>query len=312
MPTNRVSNYIFFVPMKILFSFLLLLCISHVSFGQILDNTEGQTFGDEPYFNEQFVRRNKIKRIKGFYSSKASMDVIRKSKDIYQYDFDEQGRLIKEVRTQFGDTLVSMFEYGANGELAVTRKSDNYGFHSYHFEYDEKNRVIRKEYRRDVNKNGDKYHFELDRSFIVSEERFEYIELEGKNYKMRYLNNAGKVYKEEIYFFNEFDLLVKQEGRLIMGSGITNVFYSYDEMGRVTEKTVEKKLMGDSKSVWKYEYDEHDNLLAQHYYKNDVYLKETQIVYKQETLLLDAFVNRETENDFVTILQFKSYDFYDE
>ena len=300
-----------FVFMKMVFSFFLVGAFSQLSWGQILDNTEGQTFGDRPYFNQQFISKNNIKSIRGFYSTKAAMDIIRKSEDIYWYDFDQKGRLKKEMRTQFGDTLVTMFEYDDAGRLKVTRKSDNYGFHSHHYEYDERDRIILKEYRRDVSKNGDKYDFELDRSFIVSEERFEYEDLEGKNYKKRYLNNAGKVYKEEIYFFNEYDLLVRQEGRLVMGSGITNVSFSYDEKGRVVEKTIEKKVMGSTKSVWKYEYDEHDNLLAQHYYKNDVYLKETQIVYHQETLLLEAVVNRETENSFVTILQFKSYLYYE-
>ena len=297
--------------MRMLMIYILVLIFQFSGFSQILDNTQGQTFGEKPYFNEHFVSRNKIKCIKGYYSTKASLDVIRKSKDFYQYEFDENGRLIKELRTQFGDTLVSMYAYDSIGRLKILRKSDNYGFHSYHFSYDERNRITKKEYLRDVSKNGDKYKFDLDRSFIVSEEKFEYQALEGSNYKKRYLNNAGKIYKEELFFFNEFDLLVRQEGRLIMGSGITNVIYTYDEMGRVVEKKMENRMTTSSSSLWKYEYDEHDNLLAEHYYKNDNYLKETQVVYKPETLLLEAFINRETENDFVTILQFKAYEFYD-
>jgi len=306
-----MSFYTSFVDMKSLLIVLIIFCLGSAGFGQILDNTEGQTFGDYPYFNQNFVSRNKIKCIKGFYSTKASLDVIRKTKDIYQYEFDAKGRLVKELRTQFGDTLVSIFEYNASGQLDVLRKSDNYGFHSYHFSYDERNRITKKEYRRDVNKNGDKYNFELDRSFIVSEERFEYVPLEGQNYKKKYLNNAGKIYKEELFFFNEFDFLVRQEARLVMGSGITNVFFTYDEMGRVIEKKMEKRMTSKSIASWKYEYDEHDNILALHYYKNENYLKETQVVYKPETLLLEAFINRETENDFVTILQFKGYEFYE-
>lgn len=277
---------------------------------QILDNTEGKTFGDVPFFNEDFIRRNKVKTITGFYSTKASLDIIRKSADAYYYEFNKEGQLIKDYRTRFGDTLMSMYEYNAQGQLETLRKSDKNGYYAYHFLYDDRGRILEKEYRRDVNKTGDKVNFVLDKSFIVSVERFEYIDLEGENYKKIYYNTADKVYKEEFFYFDENGYLTKQEGRLKMGSGLTNITYTYDEMGRVTEKLVEKRIMGNYVSKWVYEYDEHSNVLAQHYYKDDKYMTEIQIVYVEETMLLKAFVTREVETEFVTILRFSDYTYF--
>jgi len=79
-----------------------------IAVGQMLDNTEGKTFGETPYFNEAFVKRNKIKTLKGYFSTKATMDYIRKSKDVYYYEFNEAGQLIKDYRTQYKDTFVCL------------------------------------------------------------------------------------------------------------------------------------------------------------------------------------------------------------
>lgn len=285
--------------------------LSLVGYSQILDNTEGKTFGEVPFFNEDFIRRNKVKSIRGNYSTKAEMAYIKKSKDTYYYAFNEAGQLIQDYRTQFGDTLISMYSYNSKGELIMIRKSDPGGFHSYHFKYDEKGRILEEEYRRDINKVGDKTSFQLDKSYSVSIEKYEYITLEGRNYKKLYYNTAGRIYKEEFYYYNEDGYLLREEGRLKMGSGITNTIFKYDDMGRVIEKEVEKKVMGNYKSKWVYEYDEHSNVLAQHYYKNNQYMQEIQIVYVPETMLLKAFLYRDEETNFMTILQFMDYTFYE-
>ncbi len=292
--------------------FILLLINFSVFLGnaQILDNTQGQTFGEVPFFNEDFIKRNKIKAIKGYYATKASLDYIKKSEDIYYYEFNEKGQLKKDYRTQYGDTLIALYEYDSIGRLSILRKSDNGGFHSYHFMYDQKNRIVSKEYRRDINKTGNKDHFELDKSFIVSIEKFKYVALDGLNYKKIYLNNAGIPYKDEFFYFDENKLLVKQEGRFKIGSGLSYTAFIYDEKGRVQEKLIEKKGIGNSKLRWKYEYDLHENVLAEHYYKNDNYITEKQIVYYEDSFLLKAIVSKVVETEFVTILQFSEYTYF--
>ncbi len=295
--------------MNKLFGCILILC-SVIGNAQMLDNTEGKAFGDVPFFNTAFVKRNKIKTIKGFYSTKATLDPIRKTKDVYYYEFNDQGQLIKDYRTQYGDTLVSMYEYDTKGRLQLMRKSDQGGFHAYHYVYDDKDRILEEEYRRDVSKVGDKTKFQLDRTFIVSIEKYAYEELEGENYKKIYYNAAGKIYKEEFFYKDEFGNLARQEGRLKMGSGLTNTTFSYDEKGRVVEKMVEKKVMGNYVSKWVYEYDTHDNVMAQRYYKDDKYMTEIQLVYADATMLLEAIIWRDEETNFVTILQFSDVGFF--
>ena len=279
--------------------------------GQMLNNIEGKTFGDVPYFNEAFVQRNKIKTIKGYYSTKATLDIIRKSKDIYYYEFNAKGQLIQDYRTQYGDTLISIYEYNEGGVLSVLRKSDNDGFHSYHYKYDKRGRILEREYRRDFNKVGDVANFKLDKSFSISIEKFEYLKMEGLNYKKIYYNNAGRVYQEEFFYFEEKGYLIRQEARMKMGASFTNTTYVYDEFGRVKEKIIEKRLTNTYKTRWVYEYDEHSNVLAQHYYKKKVYLSESQIVYSQDNLLIEAIITRDVETNLVTILKLSDYEFFE-
>lgn len=278
---------------------------------QMIDNTEGQTFGEVPFFHVDFIQRNKVKSIRGYYSTKATLDVIHRTKDFYGYEFNRAGQLIKDYRSQFGDTLVRMYEYDENGQLAVLRKSDKQGFESYHYLYDDRGRILSEEYRRDLSKERVKTNFILDKSYSVSVEKFEYVDLEGLNYKKVYYNTAGKIYMDEFFYFDENEFLLRQEGRLKMGSGLTNTYYSYDQKGRVIEKRVEKSVMGNYTSKWTYEYDEHSNVLAQHYYKNDVYITENQIVYFQESFLIKAIITRDEATDFMTILQFADYSHYE-
>lgn len=277
----------------------------------MLDNIEGKTFGEVPFFNESFVQRNKIKTIKGYYSTKATLDIIRKSKDVYYYEFNAKGQLIQDYRTQYGDTLISIYEYNEQGQLSILRKSDNDGFHSYHYRYDERGRILEREYRRDFNKVGDVASFELDKSFSISIEKFEYLEMEGLDYKKIYYNNAGRVYQEEFFYYEENGYLIRQEARMKMGSSYTNTTYVYDELGRVKEKIIEKHIVSTYISKWIYEYDAHSNVLAQHYYKKDAYLTENQIVYSQDNLLIDAIITRDAATNLVTILKLSDYKFFD-
>lgn len=284
--------------------------VGYLGFAQILDNTLGQTFGEQPFFNDSFVKNNQIKSIKGFYSTKATLDIVRPTDDFYYYEFNKQGQLIKDYFTRFKDTLISHYSYDDKGNIASIRRSDKHGFYSYNFTYDSAGRVIEKDYRRDVNQTRNKVNFVLDRSFIVSVEKFEYVDFDSSSYKMLYYNNTGKVYKEEFYYFDEYNNLVTLEGRMKMGSGYNKTTYTYNNLGLLVEKTEFSKLINTTDSKWLYEYDAFGNVYALHIYKNGVYTTEYQIVYDQSTMLLNAIVTQDEETELLTILKFSAYTYY--
>lgn len=61
-------------------------------------NLEGNAFTDLPYFDVNFIRINKIKSVSGNYSIKKDGDMIRNTKDIFEYKFDSLGYLIRLLK----------------------------------------------------------------------------------------------------------------------------------------------------------------------------------------------------------------------
>ena len=56
---------------------LFLLFTSFLGFSQMLDNQLGKAFSDDPFFNENFIKRNKIKKIT---EVKENIDKLKESK----------------------------------------------------------------------------------------------------------------------------------------------------------------------------------------------------------------------------------------
>ena len=295
--------------MKILTGFLFITCLFRLN-GQIVDHTSGNLFAEDPAFNTWFIKKNKIRTIKGHYSTKADLDRIRDNKNIYVYEFNTNGQLIKDYKTAFSDTIVRMYEYDANHNLTLIRKTDRYGFHSYHYEYDSLNRMIRKSYRRDLNKTYNKVNFKLERSLTISEQTYSYEDTKSGT-KKTYYNSVGRAFRTEWFYRDENGFLIKQEAKSITGSGTDKTEYVYNQNGLLKEKITTSFLTNNNVTRITYEYDEFENIQAQHYYRNGVYRTEYQIVYDSRTLLLSALLSRDIETNVITILKFSEYSYFD-
>lgn len=294
-----------------LFILIFLLVLTQIGYTQILDNSKGETFSKTPFFNTDFIKKNKVKSITGYYSTKAELSTIKKSHDIYVYQFNLKGELIKEFRTKQKDTIISQYSYDKDGNLSKIRKSDKYGFHSYHYKYDSIHRVIKQEYRRDINHSKDKVNFELDKSFYISSESYTYEET-AIGLKKLYYNSKDRVFKTEFFYRDEDGYLLKQDHQLKTGSGRGLTTYKYGNKGLMTEKFSETHIIGKVTTKTVFEYDEFENVLAQHYYRNGTYLTEYQIIYNEKNMLLSAILTRDVKLNFITILKFSDYTFFDD
>ncbi len=295
--------------MKIIFIGLLI-NLSTLGFSQILDHSKGELFSEDPEFNQTFILDNKIKSIKGFYSTKSNLDRIRPNSNVYVYEFNTLGQLVKDYKTIFNDTIIRYYEYDARNNLLSIRKTDNYGYYSYQFKYDSLDRVIEKEYRRDLNKTYSKLNFDLDKSFSISKQKYSY-EMTKLGLKKYYYNTTGKVFRIEFFYQDENGYLLKQESNAIKGSTIGKVEYEYNEQGLLKERITTSLLATHNVSKIKYDYDANENILAQHYYRKGKYRTEYQIVYDSRTMLLSALLERDIETNIITILKFSDYTYFD-
>lgn len=294
--------------------FLLFFTVGSIS-AQIIDNSNFGFLSDEPFFDESYISKNNIQKITGNYSIKADLDKIRDSDRVYEYQFDKKGRLTSKWTTfyydnKIKDTTITLYEYDNNNRVKSIRKSDNYGYYSHHFKYNEKGDVIFEEFRRDYSHNHNKNNFDLDSSFTVTKEKSTYQYFDGQT-KRTYYNDEGKPYQYTIYYYNEDQQLVEEYTQLEVNTGYQKITYQYDEKGYPKEKVQISKMMTPTEKRFEYQYDEHGNLLSVQKYKNDQHTTDVQIVYSWKTNLLKAFLTKKLNTNYITILKF-DFEYFDD
>lgn len=301
----KVSNFLLLVSLCLL---------SNSSFTQILNNKTGEAFTDRPFFNAQVIKQNKIKSISGNFTVKKVNDILRNTELERKYFFDREGRIIKTYETiqadKGKDTIVTYWEYDNAGNLAVIRTADQYGFYATHYSYDSLNRVVREEFRRNLNQNKNRIRFELGNEFMVSFETSRYENYPGQEKRIFY-NSYDQPYKEEISYFDEDGFIIEKMDRLKRTSGIKQTNYYYNEKGLLDSLQISSNQTGSSLRLFTYEYDEYGNLLSQQYFKNGEHTTEFQVIYHRETTLLNYILTREISTNYITILKLSNYTFYD-
>ena len=303
MSSNKIKHIIHIGHLNLLLLFL----IPCTGGGQVLLNPAGEVLEDLPFFNAAYIQKFKVRSFSGNYATKFDRDIIRPNTDSYAYEFDRLGQLVRKYKIRLSDTLISTYEYDYKGNVVVHREANKYGFHENRYKYDNRNRVTSMELRRDNKSAHNKLSFDLDESYIVSTETYEYIQLEGIDYKKICYNGGGRIYRTEFYYFNEKALLSKKESALQNGSGRSEVSYFYDANGRLEELKIVSKASSTHTNKKVFTYDEKGNVLSRHIYRNGELMLEDQLVYFEETGLLKAVITREQANGMLTILQFKNY-----
>jgi len=277
---------------------------------QMIVNQNGEVFENKPFFNKDFIRKNGIKFIRGNYSTKFDMDVIRPNDDRFVYEFDKLGQLYRQYKIHLNDTLVSTYQYDYKGNILVHKESNRVGYYEYRYTYDEKSRITSLEVRRDYAAQQNKLSFDLDQTKIVSKETYEYESLEGNDYKLKAYNAAGRIYKVQFFYHNEDGQLIKMESALHNGRSRTKTSYSYNSTGQLISV---KELSGKGFSIEEeklFEYDEKGRLSAKKIYRNKKLQNEDQIVYQDDADKLRAIISRGDEKNKLTILKFDEYRFY--
>lgn len=279
------------------------------SFAQVLNNSKGEAFGNKPFFNQSFIYNNKIQSIKGQFNYKNSGKAMYSTDYFYAYNFNKSGQLEStfETRKDDGsvDTTWNEYVYDQLGNLAEHKqglRQEKYGI-IYH--YDNKNRVISEDnYTESIDSTGRKI------MLLVNSETMTYIEY-GQQLKKTLSNSYGLPYKTEMSYFDENGYLLETEERYITTSNFLKKLYSYNENGLLIK--IETYQKGTEKPVEElhFSYDSFGNLLEKHLYQNGVFITDTQIVYNEKTKLMTAVIIREVKTDFIMVIRFSDYSYYE-
>ncbi len=289
----------------ILLVFVISLSAAHA---QVLDNRMGKAFTDKPFFNEDFVKRNRLKRLNGTYTYKNDGAAMRETNFKHVFEFDREGRLVSSYETRADDgtkdTTWNLYEYDEFGFLNVHRKSDEEGFTAVHYTNDSSGRIIKEEYIREIDSNG-----RIVRSLSFNEERCAYTEYENQ-LKCTHYNNYDLPYLDEYYNYNDLGYLVSREERIKMTSSVYTYTHEYNDKGKLAsiKKTSNRKSGILEEMTFK--YDELGNLIEKRVYRDGVFTTDIQIIYNSKTKLLSAVLTKQVSTGFMTIIRFKEYEFY--
>jgi YD repeat-containing protein len=272
-------------------------------------NLEGNAFTDLPYFDVNFIRVNKIKSVSGNYSIKKDGDMIRNTKDIFEYKFDSLGYLISTFETKTvdskTDTLMNFYQYTSAGKISMHRKSEYGGISSFHYTYDSLNRLVYVENRRDVLGDSGK----VRQSFLINNESMRYFPLENGWKKVIY-NNYNLPYLEETEKRNSDGYLIETTQRMRMASSEYKKVYAYNEKGLLSRVSMYHSELVAPYEEWVFKYDSFGNVIEKHTYKNEKFTKDLQIIYDTKTQLLGSTIQKEANSNFMLILRFQGYKFY--
>lgn len=288
---------------------LIISTLSCISYGQVLDNREGKAFTDTPFFNKDFVKQNKLKKLKGTFTYKKQGEVMRETKYKYVYEFNREGQLIStyETRTDDGtlDTTWNKYLYDDRNNLVKHSKTDKDGFLSIHYSYDSLDRVIEEEYVRDIDSNN-----QIVRSLSFNKEKIKYADY-GSQIKKTKFNNYELPYLDEFINYNELGYLVERIERIKMTSTVYTYHYSYNEKGKLAGIQKTSNRSDDVLEELKFTYDELGNVEEKHIYKKGVFTTDIQIIYNRKSNLLSSVITRQVSTNFMMILRFLDYEFFD-
>ncbi|MFT5777549.1 MAG: YD repeat-containing protein [Crocinitomicaceae bacterium] len=292
--------------MRILVIFFFLIGTS--VFGQVLDNRLGEAFTDRPFFNEDFVRTNKLKRLYGTYTYKSKGQSMQETEYKYVYEFDKQGHLTStfETRTDDGtkDTVWNIYKYDKFNNLASHRKTDLDGYSTVLYRSDSLGRVVEEEFIREIDSSR-----RIVRTISFNKERIEYTNYDNQEKRTRY-NNYDLPYLDEFYNYNELGYLVERIERIKMTSTVYTYKYAYNREGKLASIIKTSNQKEGNLEELKFKYDELGNLIEKHVYKNGEFVTDIQIIYNSKTKLLSAVLTRQVSTDFILILRFQEYDFF--
>jgi hypothetical protein len=288
---------------------IFMILLSFVTNAQVLDNRNGDAFTDKPFFNEAFVKENKLKNLVGSYVYKKTGEAMKTTSFKYVYEFDQQGHLESSYETNTSDgtkdTVWNIYEYNDQNLLITHRKTDLDGFLTVHYVYDDKGRVIGEEYKRDIDSLG-----EIVRSLSFNKERIEHQDYGGQTKTTRY-NNYDLPYLDEFVRYDSIGYLIEKVERIRMTSTAFTHTFAYNEQGKLAsiQKTSNRK--DGIIEEFRFRYDELGNLIEKHVYKDGVFTTDIQIIYNSKSKLLATVITKQVSTGFMMILRFQDYEFYD-
>lgn len=300
---------------------LILLCF--FSKGQTLKPSPNSAFEPLLEFNAAFIKQQKIKSITFDILDKKDFEAPVDRNLVHFYEFDTTGLLrrfyyttiIKTIEKEHHsppvyrkrrmissgsvyykneyvyDTISTVYMYKDNN-LILKRYNDGTYYESRYYNYDAKNRLTKERRVKETNLSSDKSNFILGSQTVISEDSFQYLDINPRQYKQICLNSENRPYKEIIFNSDSLGNVISKNESYTVAWIIQNITYTYDK-NHLTSVTFKGNANGDVVLKNTYERDAMDCIYTEKQYKNDVELKEVSYITDKSTKRLNSFIVRD-------------------
>ena len=282
---------------------------------QIIDNSECKAFSDEPFFNEVFIKNNKVKSIRGSIQTKKKLQAMQTRGLETYYKFTDEGELDYQYKTRVKsggkkDTTIVTYLYDDLGRLNIKRRNDSYGFYSYNYEYDSTGELSSEKYCRDKNVGPSKHEFELGKQYVIVSETFENQRYGDTMLVRRFFNNYGRPYQEKTFKWDDKGYLKSEETFLLLNRKRNKTTYEYNAQGQVVRKVQSSNVTKNSELVFEYTYDEVGNLLECDEYRDGVHITKREVLYDKATMLMKAIIVVDVSTEYMSLVKYE-YEYYE-
>lgn len=325
--------------LKYFFSFLLIY-ISSNAVAQILKITSDNAIQLPIYFNEIFIKDNKIKSITANLAVKPDNKPIEDKGLINTTEFDSLGRVckyfytrikskteteqeIRAVRNKRGkivrpaytkvdvaysyDTVVTWFYYNSKNAISIKRTLDDAIYDSRYFDYDSLGNCIKIIHARET--SSSKSDFKLMSQTILSIENFKYENLSSTQIKKYYLNEEGRTYRTSIINYDNSNNKIDENNEFIVTWLVVKESFKYNASNEIIEKNYFSNTGEEVSEKVEIEYDTNQNVSLEKHYKNNIKTNEYSYLYDENNKFLKSQLNRNFTNSTIGIIKL-SYSFW--
>lgn len=292
-----------------LFLFGLMLGLTFSVKGQLINNTLGKAFEEQPFFNTKEIKLKKVKEIRCTYFQKKTGDIMRDLDKQSIYYFNEKGFLATVFEIQdpgsYADTSYFQYIYSPKGILKTLRKNNYTGFTSTNYTYDSIGQVIREEYFRDKVLQRDLIDPLFKQDSLIDFETVRYKSYPNQMKKIVY-NSYGNPYLDYITYTNSKGQIIEIAKKLKMTSEINETKYFYNVSNQVDSIVKFSSLSPKETESIYFKYDTKNNLISKKSYVNKKLIYQTEFLYNAKTGVLSSIIKQEVATNLLSITRFET------
>ncbi len=264
---------------------------------------------EELTFNPAFIQRHGIRSISGKQMVKREGHPMQDKSEKHLYRFDAEGRLVYS-NTSFGrpgtglDTASIGYFYDAKGRLVQRLRNDLSGHFAYEITCDSLGRVVRQAYVRIENIGPDRYHLVPGNRTVISDEQMRWRTVNDTAWACTWLNELGLPYREQVHHRDRLGYLRTIDDRYLVTGRRGRITFTYDEKGRLAERTEQPDLNKTSTDRRTWRYDAVGNVLYAEHWHDDRLRSHDEYLYEEDTLLLKALLTKDEDTGLIHVVRY--------